>query len=151
MDLPYPFLDGNSGLNVRLKNYPITDFYSRMSDLARYSFTGKAVWRRFQANKHPLPRWMNLMRSTLSGKGRGGNYDEIRKRYETDPDFMAFYQGETRKLPAYYYEKVQSMVGPLFPHLPKKVLNYLQQGESNHNNPRLTAEANSFPLPAIAS
>ncbi|MBI4374523.1 MAG: radical SAM protein [Deltaproteobacteria bacterium] len=149
LDLPYPFLDGSSGLNVRLKNYPITKFYSYMSDLARYSFTGKRVWKRFQANKHPLPRWMNLMRSTLSGKGRGGNYDEIRNRYETDPDFMAFYHGETRKLPSYYHERVPSLVGPFFEHLPQRVLNYLKQGESHQNNPRLTAEENSFPLPAL--
>jgi len=136
LDVPFPFLDGSAGLNVRLKNYGITEFYDALADLVRFTFSAKTTWRRFRANHHPLPRWMNLMRVAFSGKGRGGNHLEIRNQYLADPEFQSFYNGETMKPPAFYQRQIQSMLGSFYDQLPPRVLNYLQQGES-YPNPRI--------------
>lgn len=136
LDMPFPFLDGNSGLNVRLKNYDPLEFYSYMSDLAQYTYSPKSIWRRFKANKHPLPRWMNLLRATLSGKGRSGNFFEIRNHLATDPEFKAFYAGETMKPPTFYHQQIKKSMGLFYNHLPERTLNYLKKGETNPN-PRI--------------
>ena len=137
IDIPFPFLDGNSGLNVRLKNYSFVEFYDHMIDLVKYSFSPAKIWRRFKANKHPLPRWMNLLRATFSGKGLKGNYSVIRSLLATDREFQAFYSGESHRLPKFYQEKIQQNLGPFYPHLPQRILNYLEQGEPAPN-PRIS-------------
>jgi len=146
IDIPFPFLDGNSGLNVRPKNYSFTSLYDHMIDLAGYAFSAKRVWRRFRANRHPLPRWMNLLRATLSGKGLGGNYAEIKNLYLNDPEFRRFYNGETSRPPSFYQRKVREMLGPFYDHLPARVLNYLSDGERDPN-PRIRSLIPT-PLPA---
>lgn len=142
IDLPFPFLDGNSGLNVRLKNYSFVEFYDHVIDLAKYAFSGPRLWKRFQANKHPLPRWMNLLRALFSGKGSGGNYATIRDRLATDREFQAFYAGESARPPRFYQERVRKNVGPFYTHLPARVLNILERGEPAPN-PRIS---NALPL-----
>lgn len=137
VDVPFPFLDGSSGLNVRPKNYSIVELYNHVSDLARYTFSAEKIWRRFKANKHPLPRWMNLLRAAFSGKGLRGNFSEIRNRLLTDPEFMPFYHGERGRPPAFYHEKIESMLGPFYAHLPRRVLNSLKTGDENPN-PRIS-------------
>lgn len=133
IDLPFPFLDGNSGLNVRLKNYSFIEFYDHMINLVQYSFSAQKIWKRFKTNKHPLPRWMNLLRASFSGKGSGGNYLTIRQLLESDKEFGAFYAGESSKPPSFYQDKIQKTMGPFYPHLPEKVLNYLKHGEEAPN------------------
>jgi hypothetical protein len=137
IDIPFPFLDGNSGLNVRPKHYSFVEFYDRMIDLAAYSCSPRRIWRRFQANKHPLPRWMNLLRAFFSVKGGGGNYSEIRHRLSSDHEFQAFYSGESMRPPAYYQKKIQASLGPFYHHLPQRTLDYLKYGESAPN-PRIS-------------
>lgn len=132
-DMPFPFLDGNSGLNVRLKNYSPLEFYNYMSDLVQYTFSARSIWRRFKANKHPIPRWMNLLRALLSGKGRSGNFHEIHQRLKTDPEFDAFYGGASTKPPAFYHEQIRQKMGMFYQHLPEQTLNYLNHGEPSPN------------------
>lgn len=155
IDIPFPFLDGNSGLNVRPKNYSLPEFYNHMIDLVHYSFSPKRIWRRFQANKHPLPRWMNLLRATLSGKGMGGNYMAIRNRLMTNREFREFYSGESVKPPRYYHETIRSTLGAFYQHLPSRIIDYLDRGEPAPNprienaiSPRWTpAQPSLSPLP----
>ncbi len=137
LDIPFPFLDGNSGLNVRPKNYSLVEFYDRMIDLSAYTLSPKNIWRRFRTNKHPLPRWMNLLRALFSMKGVGGNYAEIRHHLATDSEFQAFYSGESMKPPSYYHEKIQKNLGLFYDKLPQRTLDYLKHGESSPN-PRIS-------------
>lgn len=137
LDIPFPFLDGNSGLNVRPKNYSLVEFYDRMINLAAYTLSPKRILRRFQANKHPLPRWMNLLRALFSVKGVGGNYTEIRNRLATDPEFQAFYSGDSMKPPTYYHEKIRKNLGPFYEKLSQRTLDYLQNGQTLPN-PRVS-------------
>ncbi len=142
LDVPFSFLDGNSGLNIRPKNYPMVEFYDRMIDLAAYTNSPQRIWGRFKANKHPLPRWMNLLRSLLSGRGIGGNYGEIRRHLMTDPEFQAFYSGDSMKPPSYYHDKIRASLGLFYNHLPQKTLHYLNHGEATPN-PRIS---NALPM-----
>ena len=137
IDIPFPFLDGNAGLNVRLKNYDFVEFYDHYIDLVKYSYSPKKIWRRFQANKHPLPRWMNLLRATFSGKGKRGNYFEIRDRLVKEKAFRDFYLGESPRPPSYYLEQTKLNLGEFFPLLPKRVHHYLTEGEPAPN-PRIS-------------
>jgi hypothetical protein len=134
IDIPFPFLDGYSALNVRLKNYSYLEFYEYMIDLVKFTFSPGMIWKRFKANKHPITRWMNLLRGISSEKGSGGNYAEIRNRFATDRKFQAFYSGESMKPPSFYQKKIKIGLGPFYDHLPAKVLNYLKRGEPAPNS-----------------
>jgi len=108
-----------------------------MADLSHYSFSRKRIWKRFVANKHPLPRYMNVLRSTLSGKGAGGNFSEISTQMETNPEFKAFYSGESMKPPSYYHSKIRKSLGSFYEHLPARTKDYFNHGEATPN-PRIT-------------
>lgn len=141
VDVPFSFMDGNSGLNIRLKNYSQIEFYNHMADLAKYSFSPRTIWRRFKANKRPLTRWMNLLRATLSGKGARGNYSEIRDQLKTNREFQDFYSGESMKPPTFYHDKIKESLGSFYDYLPARTLNYLKHGEPSPN-PRISNALN---------
>lgn len=144
VDVPFPFLDGTSGLNVRPKNYSFADLYGNINALAAYAHAPRKIWARFKANKHPLPRWMNLVRALFANQGWNSNFGKMHRLLLTDPEFQAFYDGKTSKPPSYYTGSVQASLGPLYPYLPRQVLSYLEHGEGDLN-PRL-----SNILPAIS-
>jgi hypothetical protein len=41
-------------MNIKPKNYGRVDFYDKLIDLYSYTFSGKAIYRRFAANKDLL-------------------------------------------------------------------------------------------------
>jgi hypothetical protein len=131
LDVPFHFLDNNSALNVRLKNYSILEFYDHLVDLMRYSFASRAMWRRFQANKDPLPRWMNFVRAISSeGRGRHLQHVKMRHRMATDREFMAFFSGESAVPPSFYHNMIKEQLGPFYEHLPAGILDYLVHGRA---------------------
>src|SRR4029078_2318781 len=66
--LPFPFhlLNNNQAMNVRPKNYSWAELYDRVIDLTAYSFSWRALGRRFRASGGVVPRWMHLLRSISS-------------------------------------------------------------------------------------
>src|SRR4029453_11874347 len=48
--LPFPFyfLNNNQAMNVRPKHYSWPDFYGHIIDLTRYSFSWRAIFKRFR-------------------------------------------------------------------------------------------------------
>ncbi len=129
LDVPFQFLDGISGFNVRPKNYSYLEFYDYMIDLKRYSFASRAMWRRFQANKRPVPRWMNLIRAlAANSKGRFLNNAQIRHLMATDREFINFFSGESAVPPSFYHHTVKQELGPFYHHLPAGILDYLKCG-----------------------
>ncbi len=129
IDVPFQFLDGYSALNVRLKNYANIEFFNHLIDLMEYTVSASMIWRRFRANRSSLSRWMNLIRALSSQKSGTGKYIEVRNRLTDDPEFQAFYAGETTKPPSLYLHKIKTSLGPFYEHLPAKVVNYLERGE----------------------
>ena len=57
-------------MNVRPKNYAWPEFYDRLVDLSRYSFSWRAIRRRLGATEGAIPRWMNVVRA-MSSEGWG--------------------------------------------------------------------------------
>jgi hypothetical protein len=142
LDVPFHFLDGISAFNVRPKNYSYPEFYDHVIDLKRYSVAPRVMWRRFQANKNPVPRWMNLVRGITShSKGRYMNNAQIRNRMATDREFINFFSGENAVPPSFYHNMIKKQLGPFYEHLPAGILDYLNRGRSAKDS----VHARSFP------
>jgi hypothetical protein len=137
LDIPFPFLDCHSTLNVRLKHYTFTEFYDYMSDLARYSFSPGALLKRFRSNKNLTVKWLNLVRGLSSEKSSHKNFTGNRHLLEHDPEFRAFYEGDSLKPPSYFHRIIQADLGPFYETLPQRVIDYLNHGEAGPN-PRVS-------------
>ena len=132
LDLPFPFLDAQSAINIKLKNYTYTEFFDHYIDLIRYSFLPRVTWRRFKRNNHSLfslPRWIYLLRSKGAlGKGRAAYYARFRQQLSTDRELQAFYAGETTAVPSFFSRKIKADMGPFYDHLPGDIVGYLEKG-----------------------
>ncbi|HSQ32950.1 MAG TPA: hypothetical protein VLN49_24005 [Gemmatimonadaceae bacterium] len=125
LPFPFHFLNNNHAMNVRPAGYEWRDFYSRVIDLTRYTFSNRAIYRRYRATREPIPRWMNVLRAISSeGSGRIRYYRTIRARLDTDRPFRAFFEGETTKVPDFYVERVRNDLGPLWRWLPEGALHH---------------------------
>jgi hypothetical protein len=122
---PFHFLNNNHAMNVRPKNYAWREFYDRVIDVTKHSFSWQAVGRRFQANREMIPRWMNVVRAVSSeGSGRIQYHTEIRRRLEHDPGFQQYFEGEHDSLPQFYVDRVRRDLGSLWDHLPEGSLHH---------------------------
>lgn len=139
LDVPFLFLDGYSGLNVKMKNYSHADLFGHLIDLMQYTISPSMIWKRFKANQHTMGKWMNVLRARSSernagaGAGMVDHYREVHGRLSGDPDFKAFYSGESIRPPAFYLQQTKKALGPFFDHLPGKVVNYFNAGEPAPN------------------
>jgi hypothetical protein len=125
LPFPFHFLNNNQAMNVRPKHYSWRAFYDRVIDLTKYSFSWRAIARRFQGTRGVAPRWMNLLRSISSeGFGRLRYHQEIRRRLDADRQFLPYFEQRTRKLPAFYVDLVRRDLGSLWAWLPKTALEH---------------------------
>jgi hypothetical protein len=119
LPFPFHFLNNNHAMNVRPANYGWVEFYDRLVDLSRYSFSGRAIWRRFVATNAAIPRWMNVVRAVSSeGWGRIEYHTTIRRLLDSDRDVWAFLHGETDRLPAFYADRLRNDLGEMYEFLP---------------------------------
>jgi len=120
LPFPFHFLDNNHAMNVKPQNYGWTDFYDRVIDLTKYSFSARAIVRRCLATKSTIPRWMNVVRAVSSeGYGRISYYTSLRRRLDDDPQVRAYFSRESDELPDFYREQVERDLGPLYRWLPE--------------------------------
>ena len=125
LPFPFHFLDNNHAMNIKPKNYSWRDFYDRVIDLTRYTFSWRAIGNRFRAAAAALPRWMNVVRAVSSeGSGRLKYYAELRRLLDTDPHMRHYFDRETAELPAFYAEQVRRDLGPLWEWLPAGALDH---------------------------
>jgi hypothetical protein len=125
LPFPFHFLNNNHAMNVRPRNCSWGDFYDRVIDLTSYSFSWKAIARRFRATRELRARGMNLVRAiSTEGFGRFGYYKEIRRRLDNDPQFLPYFEQETNKLPRFYGDLVRKDLGPLWEWLPEGALDH---------------------------
>jgi hypothetical protein len=123
LPFPFHFLDNNHAMNLKPKNYSWRDFYDRVIDLTRYTFSWRAIVNRFRATRMAIPRWMNVVRALSSeGSGRLAYYTELRRRLDTDRDIQRYFDQETTDLPAFYVDQVRKDLGPLWEWLPDGAL-----------------------------
>lgn len=125
LPFPFHFLDNNHAMNVRPKHYAWPEFYDRLIDLSKFSFSGRAIRRRFLARQPLIARSMNVIRATSSeGWGRIEYHSTIRSLLDADRDVRRFIEGETTEIPEFYAARVRRKLGPFWPYLPLGALRH---------------------------
>jgi hypothetical protein len=123
LPFPFHFLNNNQAMNVRPRNYAWPDFYDQVINLTKYSFSPRAVFRRFRSTKGLAPRCMNLVRAvSTEGLGRLNYHREIRNRLDTDRPLARYFAQESLELPQVYVDLVRKDLGPLWEWLPDGAL-----------------------------
>ncbi len=123
LPFPFHFLNNNHAMNVRPKNYTWPEFYDYVVDLTKYTFSWERIWKRHQATRMAIPKWMNSIRGVSSeGFGRIRYHSEIRRRLDEDLELRRFFEQETNEIPQFYVNRVKTELGPLWQWLPKGAL-----------------------------
>jgi len=123
LHFPFYFLNNNQAMNVKPKNYAWPEFYDRVIDLTRYSFSWRAIFRRFRGTRSISARWMNVVRAvSTEGFGRLRYYKAIRRRLDSDPEFRPYFDQESTQLPRFYIDVLRKDLGPLWHWLPEGAL-----------------------------
>ena len=95
--------------------------------MTRYSFSWRAVGRRFQANTGILPTGFNLLRALSNeGTGRVNYYADLRARLDTDTSLRDYLDGQSTVLPALYGDRLRESMGPFYQHLPAGAIEHDQ-------------------------
>ncbi len=125
LPFPFHFLNNNQAMNVRPKHYAWPDFYDRVIDLTKYSFSWRAIYRRARATQRGFATWMNVIRAVSSeGFGRIKYFRKVRRLLDEDRQFRAFFEGEATEIPAFFVDRVKRDLGHLWPHLPPGALHH---------------------------
>ncbi|HWC76232.1 MAG TPA: radical SAM protein, partial [Blastocatellia bacterium] len=130
--------NNNQAMNVKPKNYSWPDFYEQIIGLTSYTYSWRAIARRFRATRAMLPRLMNVVRAvSTEGFGRIKYHSEVRRRLLTDRQFRRYFEQETTTLPEFYLNLVRRDLGPLWKWLPDGALHhdpnaYLKSVTSSH-------------------
>jgi len=120
---PFHFLNNNGAMNLKPKHYSWPEFYSRVVSLTEYSFSRRAIVRRWGGTYGVFPRWLNVLRAMSSeGYGRIRYYSEIRRRLENDSAFRAFFEGETTEIPRFFTDQIRKDLGTMWDWLPQGAL-----------------------------
>jgi hypothetical protein len=125
LPFPFHFLDNHGAMNVRPKHYGWQEFYDRVIDVTRHTFSARRIARRFTAVRGAIPRWMNVLRAVSSeGWGRLAYYREIRRRLDTDVGMRRFFEQETAEIPVFYVDRIRRDLGPFWDWLPAGALSH---------------------------
>jgi hypothetical protein len=126
--VPFPFhmMLGLNTLNIKPLNYSWEEFYMHYLDLLKYSFSPGVMYRRHKAVPFRYSRWFNLFLSlSVGGSGKKRNVQTILNNLRTKPDFRAFMNRETDKIPDFMIEEVKRDLGPIWEWLPDKTLSQI--------------------------
>lgn len=125
LGFPFHFLNNHHAMNVKPANYEWPEFYDHVIDLTKYSFSPRAVARRFAANGGVIPRLMNVVRAVSSeGNGRIRYFTEVRRRLDAEKGFRDYFEGESDELPEFFTDRVRADLGPLWDYLPEGALSH---------------------------
>jgi hypothetical protein len=117
---PFHFLNNNSAMNIKPMNYEWDEFYRRIIDLTKYSFSPGMIARRAGAAQAWFPRWLNVVRAISSeGYGRINGYGRILSMLGKDRQFRAFFEQRSSEVPAFYVERIRKDLGSMWQWLPE--------------------------------
>ena len=120
LPFPFHFLNNHLAMNVKPKNYEWVDFYDKVIDLTAYTFSNRAIYRRFANASHFTVKWMNVMRAISSeGYGRLRFFRKVRKQLVEDQAFRDYFEGETTVLPDFYTGIIRKDLGKWWKWLPE--------------------------------
>jgi hypothetical protein len=125
LPIPFHFLDNNRAMNVTPQNYDLADFYDRMIDLRRHSFSWRLIGRRFRANSMLMARGLNFIRA-VSSEGFGRiRYDRtVRGLLDTDPAVRRFLSTGSTTVPPFYLDQIRRDLGEWWRWLPEGALQH---------------------------
>ncbi len=127
LPFPFHFLNNHLAMNLKPRNYDWVEFYDKVIDLTEYTFSKKAMRRRFAASPNFTARWMNFMRAISSeGYGRIRFYKTIRRNLKEDHHFRKYFEGESQQLPSFYRSIIEKDLGKWFQWLPEGALEHDQ-------------------------
>ncbi|MFI5153936.1 MAG: B12-binding domain-containing radical SAM protein [Chitinophagales bacterium] len=122
---PFHFLNNHLAMNLKPKNYEWIDFYEKVIDLTEYTFSPKAIYRRFRATPGATPKWMNFMRAISSeGYGRIRFYNKVLANLKENKAFRNFFEGHSKKLPSFYTDIIKKDLGPWLQWIPKSAIEH---------------------------
>src|SRR5258706_559537 len=98
-------LDSLHAMNVRPKNYTWPDFYDHVVAVNRDALSGRRIRARFLANRGIGARFINAVRAGTSK--RVVYQSKIRSLLDSDSTVRAFFEGDSRVLPAFYKRRLQ--------------------------------------------
>jgi len=125
LPFPFHFLNNHLAMNLKPRNYDWVDFYDKVIDLTKYTFSPRAIYRRAKATRNNTARWMNVMRAISSeGYGRIRFFKKVREQLINDKPFRQYFEGETRELPAFYSDIVKRDLGEWWKWLPEGAMNH---------------------------
>ncbi len=139
LGFPFHFLNNHLAMNIKPKNYEWLNFYDKVIDLTAYTFSAKAIYRRFLATKTYTSRWMNFMRAISNeGHGRLKFYRQVRRNLAEDRNFRAYFEGETKQLPAFYTNNIKKTLGIWWQWLPQGAIEHDANAYLHKSSPKIT-------------
>jgi hypothetical protein len=122
---PFHFLNNNSAMNIKPMNYEWAEFYRRIIDLTKYSFSPGMITRRARVAQAWFPRWLNVIRAVSSeGYGRINGYGRILSMLETDRQFRAFFEQRSSEVPGFYVDRIRKDLGSMWQWLPEGAIEH---------------------------
>lgn len=117
---PFHFLNNHLAMNVKPLNYDWLTFYDQIIDITEYTFSKKAIYRRFMANSGSIPKWLNFVRSISNeGYGRIKFFKKVREHLKNDPSFLDYFEGRSMELPQFYLDIIKKDLGEFYKWLPE--------------------------------
>ncbi|HMH22242.1 MAG TPA: hypothetical protein VK563_10710 [Puia sp.] len=119
LPFPFHFLNNHLAMNVKPRNYEWVDFYDKVIDLTEYTFSPRAIYRRFRSTANFTSKWMNVMRAVSSeGYGRIRFFKKVRELLINDRGFRQYFEGESKALPTFYIDIIKRDLGSWWSWLP---------------------------------
>ncbi len=140
--IPFPFhmMRSVQICNIIPRHYSWEELYIHFIDLLQYSFSSKAMYRRFNANNMAVPKWITLLLSlTIGGIGKAKFLSNMLTNLQKDLDFQKFVRKETDRVPLCLIDNVKKDLGPMWNWLPNKSLSY---------DPNILSKQESLLLPS---
>ncbi len=122
LPFPFPFLDSNKAMNVRPLNYNWPEFYRLSLGLLQHAWSGRAVWRRLQANRGFTAKALNLIRAISTGRIK--YHAKILELLESHSGLRGYFEGDHQTLPRFYGDQIQQRLGALHEWLPTEAVNH---------------------------
>lgn len=147
LPFPFHFLNNHLAMNIKPRHYEWVDFYDKVIDLTEYTFSPRALYRRFMSNTGTTPRWMNLMRAVSSeGYGRLRFFRKVRENLINDRAFRQFFEGETDILPTFYTNIIKKDLGYWWNWLPPGAIRHDSNAWLHKTVPPVKLNVQSMPL-----
>lgn len=96
---------------IRPRHYDPLSYYDCLIRLYRAVISNKLLLRRVRSARTRGLRMLHTLR-TVGMRSQLGQLRAIRARIARDPEMLAFLEGRSRRLPAFYRERMKARLGP---------------------------------------